>query len=600
MDLYRNKVITFKIQIMKKALFTLFAMFLNIATYAQWSSDPSENSRITAVDQVIYGSNFEVNKDEVTYVYTSGPNGDVGGHIITFLQIIDKKGNKLFPDEGKIISKERTRLGNNVNQWIMADNQGNALITVSDCRNSPSDSKDLSYSMYKVSPTGEFLWGDKGVDLEQGHCNLQASKMTMIQLEDNSYVFAWIKMDGVSSRVQMERLSVDGEFLWENSIVIEDDANDISWPYLVNALDNQFILIYSKGSNQEIMARKFDFDGSPVWTEDTRVCTVGSGGPGSVPLWTYLNVLTDQDGGVFVGWYASQGMTSEKIYVSHVKSDGQLSFPGGELGLQVGNHPMNKSFDPDMYYNKSEGSLFVIWRETDPFTQTAQRLMMQKISMAGDLEWGDEGLPIVPLQEKLSIGYYSIQESGDGGFIAFYMTMDPIKKHVLGYAAKIEGKDGTFAWENEILTFSASNNNKGGLKSSPLIGNTHWLTMWTDYREGGRAGEGRVFMQRINVDASLGNPSSIHTIDAEQELLQVLSLPGGEINFKLINNKAGINELSIYSLSGQKMAVLESGYSNVGIREINWDAKAQVGAGIYLATYVTSDGNCKSVRVAVK
>lgn len=579
------------------------ALLVHGALCAQWSDNPSENNRITAVDRVVYGSSFEVNKDGVTYVYFNGPNneaGELGGSVVTFLQIIDKEGNKLFPDEGKVISRERAKLGTYVNDWLMVDRQGNALITVSDCRNSPSDVKNLSYSIYKVSPAGDFLWGDMGVDLERGHCNVLESKMTMVQLEDDSYVFAWVKTDGIRFRVQMERVSAEGALLWEESIILEDNEQDITWPYLANAGDNQFILVYAKGSDQEMMARKFDFDGSPVWSQDTRICTAGSAS-GS-PLHTYFSVLPDHNGGIFAGWYSGPG-GREKTYVSHVTSDGQLAFPGGELGLIVGNTPNNKSFEPQLLFDRSENCLFVIWRETDPYTQTAQRLMMQRISGSGELEWGEEGLPIVPLQDKLAIGYYSIQAAGDNQFAAFYMTRDAVKETTLGYAVKVDGANGDFVWENKERVFSASDNGKGGLTSGPLVDGAYWLTQWDDFRSitGDEApGEGRVYMQRMNVDGTFGNLASIQAIETGELPLQAYISEEGTIEFHLTSAEAGTAELSIHSITGQKVAVVQQGYLEEGTHSILWDANLRLAKGVYLATYLTSRGNTHSARIVIK
>lgn len=97
------------------------------------------------------------------------------------------------------------------------------------------------------------------------------------------------------------------------------------YPYLINSGDNQFILVYAKGSNQDLYARKIDFDGTSVWPEDTRIYR---GGFGSIPLWTILNVQPSGDGGVILSWNDDRYYTNtESAYLSYVK-------PNGELGLQ--------------------------------------------------------------------------------------------------------------------------------------------------------------------------------------------------------------------------------------------------------------------------
>lgn len=576
---------------MKKTLLSSIMLLVCLMVSAQWSNDPAVNNRITPEWQNIYDSDFKVNKDGVTFIYFNAPKN---GTTVSFLQILDKEGNKLFPDEGKIIAQERTLTYTMVNDLIMVDSDGNAILIVCDCRNSASDALDLSFTAYKVSPTGEMLWSEEGVDLCRGYANNMMAKMVMIQLEDGSYLFGWNQLTGYTESgeemlgIQMERLSKEGELLWDQPIAIKSDTETYTYPYLVNAGNNQAILVYLKGTNQDIMARKIDFDGEPVWAQDTRVYR---GGLPSVPAWVVVNVFPDPNGGVFVGWYDDRFFTNaESTYISYVKPNGSLAFPDGVDGLKVGNNDMLRSFSPDLIYSEKDNCIYVLWRETDANTQSYQRLVMQKVSMYGELLWDPEGVEIVPLQ-KTSLGYYSIRGAEDGNFAAFYMTNEGYG-HVTASAVKYSS-EGQALWDPETLVFSNYDSEKGNMTVSPLIGDDHWLAMWTENRE---KVEGIIYMQKIKTDASLGTGIAQVKDHPVAEFSSMVS--GKEVIFFLNLEKQEDVNLCIYSLTGQKIASVYDGNLTGGKQELSYNT-SDIPSGVYLATLTTSTG-CRTIRVLLK
>ena len=67
------------------------------------------------------------------------------------------------------------------------------------------------------------LWGEEGLDLEKGHSNDFEAALSMVQRTDGSYVFAWEKDYGDQICIQMECISKDKEFLWEESVYLKED-----------------------------------------------------------------------------------------------------------------------------------------------------------------------------------------------------------------------------------------------------------------------------------------------------------------------------------------------------------------------------------------
>ena len=582
---------------MRKTLLTLAAVLSCMTAMAQWSNSPDVNNRVTPLDQTVYSTEFGVNKDGITFLHYNGPKN---GTTTTFLQIIDQAGNKLLPEEGKVITAERTRTYTMVNDILMIDDDGNALLAVSDCRNSPDNLQYLSYTIYKVSPTGEMLWGEEGLDLEKGHSNDFEAALSMVQRTDGSYVFAWEKDYGDQICIQMECISKDKEFLWEESVYLKEDNVRYTYPYLTDAGNNQIILVYAKGTNQDIMARKIDFDGASVWEEDARIY---KGGFPAIPLHVILKVAPDPRGGVFVGWYDDRYFTNyESTYVSYVNPDGKLAFSAVIDGQTVGTTEYIRKFTPDMLYDQKTNCLYVLWRETSAGGQTWQGIKMQKVAMTGELMWDPEGIDIVPLADDKSVGYYTLQSAGDGEVVAFYMLRYGAYGQVGAYATKVNGDDGSFIWQDQTITITSPTAEKANLTTSPLINGDHWITMWKDQRDKKAdeetAYDGISYMQCVNIDGTLGVPVAIETINANQTVDLLASTYTNSIQFTVTNGKAGLVDLSIYSLSGQKIASAFNNQLDGGTQTINWNTE-NISSGVYIATLTTSEGS-KSIRILVK
>jgi hypothetical protein len=599
---------------MKKTLFTLIGAWCCLAAMAQWSDDPTVNNQITPENYSFYDSGFAVSKDGTSYIVFNKPIADGDTYYTaTFLQIVTKDGVKLFPDEGKVISHYRTLTFTMVNSLVYADNDGNALIFVSDLRH--SDSNGLNYTVYKVSPTGELLWGNDGVDLERGSTSYPEANIKAVQLEDRSYVFAWSRSPGGNSLdVIVDRLSKDGAFLWDEPLVLPSSA----WPKLSNAGNNQVLLTYAKGSSSAITVRKIDFDGTSVWPQGE--VQVYRGGFTIPALEGVFNVTSDEKGGVFVSWYDDRNNTKrESAYVSHVKSNGQFGYTtNGSGDIKVGyGKEIYRQFVPRTVYDKTNDVLFVLWRETDANAGYV-RIVLQKLSADGELLFDSNGQQVAEADHPESIGYYSLQNGKAGQVAVFYAYSYYPYQDVVNIAALYDN-EGNYLWSNlppnnalqtGILVAAyrpqklALEGNKDSFISSRLVNEKFWVTLWTDYRFSSSISEGgTLFLQRVNIDGTLGpwtGESAIQLPSATSNDLTVNpSVIKGSTQFSFNNPNAGNVNISVYTLSGQKAAVVFNGKLSAGTQTIPWNAKAaQLSKGTYIVGITTSEGS-KSVKVVI-
>ena len=158
---------------MKKSLFTLFAIGLAFGVSAQWTADPL---LVFPEESSLYVHEMKTGPGGTTYFLIDHPAGadEYDFENVTYdfrLQAYDKDGNKQFTEDpyGKLISNYPNRSWTTCNDYLMVDRDDNAIVSVADCRN--SDSKLMSYTIYKVSPTGEMLWGEDGINGIRDDCS---------------------------------------------------------------------------------------------------------------------------------------------------------------------------------------------------------------------------------------------------------------------------------------------------------------------------------------------------------------------------------------------------------------------------------------------
>ena len=572
---------------MKRLLFTLVIVMSFISAFAQWSSDAGQNNRITVSDQENYSYETKTNKDGITYVCFLTPTKNENSYVYR-LQILDKNGNKLLPDSGKIISKEQNISYTMVNQYLMTDNDGNAIISVCDCRNSPSDAENLTYTIYKISPAGEILWDGKGVNLDKGDSHSFEAEMTMATLDDGSYEFAYECDNGDLAQIVINRLSKDGAFLWDKPITLIDKDKTFEYPHLIYTGNNQTVLVYSAGTNENLMARKINADGSSAWASDTKIYR---GGFPPVPLQVIMKATAGPDGGVLVSWYDDRDFTgSYSNYISYIKSDGSYGFSTGIEGTKLSNVSNYSCMSPYVIYDDKTKNIYAIWNQMDQTSQENQGIYMQKLSLEGELLWGKEGKAVIPIQNALNYGYASIQKADNDNVAVFYMASSGYG-HVQSYLQEYD-KDGNTL--SNPVPFSTTDSEKSNLATCSLQDNNHWLVSWKEIRDG--ASVAGIFMQWLNTDGTFGIPTSINNIEEDNKFNATVSGHNVVFDYKTLRDEPV--RISIYSVGGQMIASISSENAGAGCQSLRWDASNREN-GTYIAVLHTH-ATTEKIRFYVK
>lgn len=580
--------------IMKRLIFLLAMTVLPLGLFAQWSDEGGQGAVL--VDANYYSHEIAQLEDGSFYLAFNAPTET--NSINYYLAYFDKDGNALW-DDPKLLSDNPTLSFTKVNRILFADRDGNALVVACHTANSITGYEE-SYTVYKVDKEGNSLWGESGVDLMRGEAREVLASMSIAQLTDGSYVFAWSELvPGTESdlRIRMQRWDKDGKALWTEDRILTEEGLSYAYPYLEEVGNNEFILVYAKGSAPEIMARKYDFDGNDVWAEPTLV--YGLGGFSGIPLWTIMSV-EPADGGVLVAWHDDRYASGrESVFIAYIKGDGTHGFTSASEGLEIEYSDL-RCFNPSAVFDKENQKIFVVFRETSE-TQSWQCIKTQLVDLTGELLWDVKGVEVCPM-EQISVGYQSAQLGPKGTYASFFMRNPDPYKDVRAYAC-LQAADASFVWQDSTVRFGDYAVDKSDMMSTPLC-QDQWICVWKEDKqvEEGEESSYLIVGQNIRVDGSLGSdPVSSNSVSPSVPFsLSVYPNPV-DMSAKISIEGAGFSsvEVDLTDLQGRVVDRVYSGRIPSGRILLEWTPPAGLASGLYILR-MSQDGSVGYRKIVLK
>ena len=528
---------------MKAKIFLAAAVLTALSASAQWPSGdgqlPLYDHSTTAPDASVAGA-----PDGNTWLWMPNCKTDELGELnaVYNCQIYNEAGYPVMGEQPAQVAFYPYQ------SWWMfqarnlfVDKDNNAIFSVQDCR---VNSLIQSTTVYKISPTGEQLWGKDGVTVTGDLDNFILVSFGGIQLEDGSYVFAWANSvnDYVGDFwIGTSRFSADGKVLNEPA-KLDLGKSTYQYCWLANAGNNQYFLVYLEGSGYIMKAMKYDFDGTPVWGKPVEVY---NGGFGSSPPWFKIQIQSVPDGGLLVAYYADPENTNfEDPYLAYVKGDGSLGF-NVKNGLRIDYQEWTRDIGIKATYDPKTDSFIAIYNAQSQ-NQGYGILKAQRISKNGDLIWGEEGLIIGEMIEG-GYGYMNVVP-GEPGRVAFIYEMhtDATAREINNYAIYYDVETGTPVW-NEPTTFGALNTPKGDLQAVNC--GKFWTAVWRGQMlvDGVySSSDENIYLQRINFDGTVGDGGSgIENISADKAPLNV-TVNGSQVSFE--------NDVNVFDINGRQVA----------------------------------------------
>lgn len=485
------------------------------------------------------------------------------GSYCVYLQRLDYQGVPQLGDDGILVS-DQPQMSWIVDYSMAVDGSDNAVLAFSDERNG---SGELDVSVYKVSSTGEFLWGDDGICLSDPSVPGFEPNPAVAVTDLGNCVFAWGRSEDTDYLV-FQKLSPSGEKLWgDYGLVLSSASADLSSPAIVPSGQDSVIVLWKSSTGSypmtvtHLYADMLDVNGEGTWS-DSPVLVYNTG---AITPWTFPGIIADGSDGAVCFWYDSPTVNSFDVWVQHLDSQGINLYPFN--GAQASTNSENRlHMSPSAVVN-SAGECFAFWVESDA-NQNMYGVYGQKFSSTGDRLWTDSGLELLPLGSEQT-AFVDAQVAGDGIFVSYFINASNTSFKVL----KLDF-DGTVLWG----PVSLSAGSLGG-KDDPVVcpgyDDGAYYT-WTDNR-----GDGGVYAQNIQSDGTMGQYLGVEP-GSVAEYLRVTPNPSrGAVSFVLGGVAGETAIVRIYDLSGRLVDSLGTVLGAEGA-SLSWNRAGSVPPGVYL------------------
>ncbi len=588
-----------------KKLIYLVLFFIPVVLSAQWSNDPMVNTLIAGTDigeQAL--PKIAVNNDGSYYISSFV---DVGPPVWynVYLHKLDANGNKLWDEDGLLVSDHNNR------SWysdynLVTGQENSAILTFADIREGTGFTNIYGY---RISTSGDFLWGNDGVTLSDNLFDEYSPKA--IVTDQGNYIFAWHRAYNDSLykySVVIQKVSSEGQLVWDNEVELINSDTTYCEPFLVPAENDNFIAVWcrmvkiSSGSYFDyykyIYAQKFDADGNEVWPDIVAVCDLDTLA-NLLPYYVTPVVESDNNNGVFVSWFDCRlDHCNLHTYVQHIDTDGNTIWP--ENGVITSLNYGQFQVEADIEYIPASDELFVFWQEYSYIT-FEYGMSGQKISNSGQRMWGDNGQVFEPLSLNpyISFCYINAKLSPENDIVviyqkdSLYISPPPPDTIVFTYVKAMRVNEaGQFVWDDEKVFMSSYLSWKINMDVCDFA-NNQLVAVWIDDRPDLFWPE-KLYAQNIQLDGELG-PS----VSTDNDLL---TLKHSLKNYPNPFNPSGAGrspsttikftipadekvKLSIYNIKGQLIKTLIDETQIAGEHTIFWNGKNNadqpVSSGIY-------------------
>ncbi len=458
-----------------KYLLTICLIFS--LTSAQWSSDPAAPQSLGSGVQ----AQVAATSDGGVYIAWL-----TDGNYHVYIQRLDAAGEAQFEESGMLVSDQPNSSWIAVHHMNLAvDGNDNAIISTLDTRTGL-----WQVYAYKISPDGSMIWGEDGLVLSASGVESISPRLTV--LLDNSVVVTWTHN---WNAISFQRVSSDGELLWGDGILIEDDDEDATLisPQPIVTAEGDVLIQWIRQSgpypwapDSELYLQKYDYDGNPLWSEPTIAV-----GPEQFPNGNWLQEsVAESSGGSFSAWTDFSGSGGNQNAVAqHITGDGGLSWTGG---VDLSTNTSNFRISPRLTVAEESQELMAVWGEANG-TQSQHGVYAQRLDSNGNRLWGSYGIAVVGMNSDYVYLDLSVAGFDEELITAYIQQYDYTDSDI--YATRLDA-DGNSVW----LGGSATVTNSGNPKSDMMIGKGpgYIFIAWTE--------NGSVYAHCLREDGTLGAP----------------------------------------------------------------------------------------------
>ena len=426
---------------MKRFLLLCALCVVSIGLFAQWSSEPQSPTLIAggtgaqSMPKVALGVQGEA--------YISRFDNSAGSYKV-WLNLLNREGEPLWTNPQGV-----EMAGSISETWLTdydltTDQAGNALVCFQDIRAGFN-----SIYIYKVSRSGQQLWGETGLSLSV-NASTDTPDYTPVVLntsDDNTYV-AW-QHQSSPSQIMLQKISSTGQIEWTNPLSISDAAASCNWPQLLESVDNCILMKYYMDSGpfwaptRHIKTARINPGGSLDW--DQSISTAGG-----ITAWTQIiGFASDGSGGAALSWHDDRDFNNmTQAFFAHIDASGDVTTP--ENGAYISSDVFYQQYYPRIVCDSQAQEARVVMRITDA-NQNQCGVIMQVFDYSGNRQLGEAG----SLLQSLSNNDYNPQYAWnyDGKFYYFNELMNITNPQSENFRCAFNNDPGDYtSWNDSPIT----------------------------------------------------------------------------------------------------------------------------------------------------
>jgi len=512
----------------KKLLPFTFLLLFSAGLVAQWTNNPQVNMVICDITGHQVCSKLALNNQTGTgfiswFSHTGNDQYDV------YMNTLNKDGILLWGDEGLMISDNPTMT------WVtfyglIIDDDNCAVLTNQDIRTGSSN----AYA-YRISPDGDFLWGEQGLQLTD-NTNLNLC-LSAVQDPNGDYLIGWTEDSTVItpqdttyySDIRFQKVKKDMSFPWGDPKVLKNDSINYSKVMFnfVTKPDNGFYLVFmgfykpngGLGNGwSNLYVQNFDQNGEALW--DHPVALEPDEYLGAA-FFIYGDSYYQKNGGIIIVWQSADGLNAE-VKMQHLDQYGTKQC--GDWGVAVSNSPDHSRANFESAYDTANDLTYVFWE--DKYYSWEQEnyysgIAAQKLSSDGTRQWSDTGLLITPYVFDTVHAVWGVSSHPDGGALALntedYYSITGTDTLTMSIISSCRlNPDGEFVWNKEHIIVCDAISPKSYYTLSDYT-NGEWIATWSDGRKDPtvQLTVSGIYAQNIKEDGTLGplfisNPGAIN------------------------------------------------------------------------------------------
>jgi len=452
----------------------ILLLFIVSLAFSQWSSNPDYPQFLGN------GVQAQVKASSDGSVYVAWLT-DMGGYHV-YLQKFDIEGVPQFDVGGMLVSDNPNA------SWIAVfhmnldiDNNDNAIITVLDERSGP-----WNVYAYKISSDGSMLWGNDGVSVSNSNQTNYSPRLAI--LPDNSVVVTWSPN---STTIKIQRISSDGNLMWDDGILIEDSNESLMSPQPIIDSNGDILVqwIGQSGSfwaaDSKLYLQKYSLDGNAQWDNPITV-----EGPVVLPMGDWSQgLITDNSSGSFSSWTKMSGNV-QSSFTQHININGDLTWTNE---VEFSNNFNHFRMSPRLAISENSQELMAVWNQSNS-SQSQRGIYAQRLDEYANRLWGFSGTAVVPLNSNYDYLDLSVAEFENGIITAYIQQSVNMSGDI--YASYLNS-DGVHQW-SEPVRLTTSENTKSDMSTDK--GEECLFIAWTE--------NGNVYAHSLRQDGSLGAPDN--------------------------------------------------------------------------------------------